>query len=54
MTFRAKHLLGIEHLSPDEIVTLLDLSDQYVDLNRGAVKHSDRLAGLIHSSTDWS
>ena len=34
MTFRARHLLGIEHLGLDEIVTLLDLADQYVDLNR--------------------
>ena len=46
MTFRAKHLLGIEHLGPDEITTLLDLADQYVDLNRRDVKHSDTLAGL--------
>jgi len=46
MTFRAKHLLGIEHLGPDEITTLLDLADQYVDVNRRDVKHSDTLAGL--------
>jgi len=46
MTFRAKHLLGIEHLGPDEITALLDLADQYVDLNRRDVKHSDTLAGL--------
>ncbi len=46
MSFRAKHLLGIEHLAPDEITTLLDLADQYVDLNRRDVKHSEVLAGL--------
>ncbi len=46
MTFRAKHLLGIEPLHPSEISAILDLSDQYVDLNRRAVKHSDTLAGL--------
>lgn len=46
MPFRARHLLGIETLAPDEIVTLLDLSDSYVDLNRRPVKHSDKLAGL--------
>ncbi|SDX28674.1 aspartate carbamoyltransferase catalytic subunit [Litoreibacter albidus] len=46
MTFRAKHLLGIEHLGPDEITTLLDLADQYVDLNRRDVKHTNTLAGL--------
>ena len=46
MTFRAKHLLGIEPLAPDEIRTILDLSEQYVDLNRGALKHSDVLSGL--------
>ena len=46
MSFRASHLLGIEPLAPDEIRTVLDLSDQYVDLNRQAVKHADALAGL--------
>ncbi|WP_368186249.1 aspartate carbamoyltransferase catalytic subunit [Aestuariibius sp. HNIBRBA575] len=46
MTFRAQHLLGIEHLHPTEITALLDLADSYVDLNRGAVKHSDVLAGM--------
>ena len=45
-TFNAKHLLGIEHLTPDEITTILDLANQYVDLNRRQVKHSDTLAGL--------
>ncbi len=46
MTFRQRHLLGIEGLAPDEITTLLDLADSYVDLNRRQVKHSDALAGL--------
>ncbi|WP_068108866.1 aspartate carbamoyltransferase catalytic subunit [Tropicimonas marinistellae] len=46
MTFRGRHLLGIEPLHPIEIATILDLADTYVDLNRGAVKHSDTLAGL--------
>ena len=46
MNFRAKHLLGIEHLAPDEIVTLLDLAEQYVDLSRSDTKHSEVLAGL--------
>lgn len=46
MTFRAKHLLGIEHLAPDEITTLLDLADSYVDLNRSKTKHDDALKGL--------
>ena len=46
MTFRARHLLGIEHLSPQEIVTVLDLADRYVDLNRRTVKQSDVLSGL--------
>lgn len=46
MTFRQKHLLGIEPLHPDEIRTVLDLSDQYVDFNRGRSKHADTLAGL--------
>jgi aspartate carbamoyltransferase catalytic subunit len=46
MSFRAKHLLGIEHLHPEEIVTLLDLADNYVDLNRRSIKRSDVLQGL--------
>ncbi|MFQ6546649.1 aspartate carbamoyltransferase catalytic subunit [Aestuariibius sp. 2305UL40-4] len=46
MTFRNRHLLGIEHLAPDEITTLLDLADDYVRLNRSGQKHGDALAGL--------
>ena len=46
MTFRARHLLGIEHLAPDEIRTLLDLADTYVDLNRRTIKRTDTLAGM--------
>ena len=46
MTFRQHHLLGIEPLHPTEITTILDLSDQYVDLNRQSVKRADTLAGL--------
>ncbi len=46
MTFRARHLLGIEHIAPDEIRAVLDLADHYVDLNRSPDKHSDALAGL--------
>jgi aspartate carbamoyltransferase catalytic subunit len=46
MTFRQKHLLGIEHLQADEIHTLLDLSDKYADLNRLSGKHAQALEGL--------
>ena len=46
MTFRARHLLGIEPLAPAEIVTLLDLAESYVALNRRTVKHADALEGL--------
>jgi aspartate carbamoyltransferase catalytic subunit len=46
MTFRARHLLGIEPLHPTEITTLLDLADRYVDLNRRTIKHADALAGM--------
>src|SRR5210317_1350743 len=46
MTFRQNHLLGIEHLAPDEITTLLDLADSYAELNRGPAKHTDVLHGL--------
>lgn len=46
MTFRHKHLLGIGHLAPRDITTVLDLSDTYVDLNRSLAKHRETLAGL--------
>ncbi|WP_410218151.1 aspartate carbamoyltransferase catalytic subunit [Paracoccus sp. (in: a-proteobacteria)] len=46
MSFRARHLLGIDHLKPDEIVSLLDLAEDYVSLNRRTVKHSDALEGM--------
>jgi aspartate carbamoyltransferase catalytic subunit len=46
MTFRARHLLGIEPLTPVDIRTILDLADQYVDLSRGPSKHSDILKGM--------
>ncbi|KQI68240.1 aspartate carbamoyltransferase catalytic subunit [Loktanella sp. 3ANDIMAR09] len=46
MTFRARHLLGIEHLHPTEITTLLDLADTYAEANRAGTVPRDRLAGL--------
>lgn len=46
MTFRQRHLLGIDPLHPTEITEILDLADKYVDLNRQSIKHSDVLAGL--------
>ena len=46
MGFSGRHLLGIEPLRPDEIVAVLDLADDYVDLNRAPDKHATALAGL--------
>lgn len=46
MSFRQNHLLGIETLAPDEIVTILDLADRYAELERGENKHGDALKGL--------
>lgn len=46
MVFDKKHLLGIEPLSKDDILSILDLSDQYVTLNRRPNKHADALAGM--------
>ncbi|MEA2873120.1 MAG: aspartate carbamoyltransferase catalytic subunit [Hyphomicrobiales bacterium] len=40
-----RHLLGIEGLSPDEINGLLDLADEYVDLNRQIEKKRTTLRG---------
>lgn len=46
MAFRARHLLGIETLSPQEIIAVLDLAERYVDLNRRTVKSADALVGM--------
>ncbi len=46
MSFRARHLLGIEYLAPDEITEVLDLADQYADHNRAGRSHKDVLAGM--------
>jgi len=46
MAFRARHLLGIESLSPQEITAILDLAERYVDLNRRTVKSADALVGM--------
>lgn len=45
MGFAARHLLGIEPLQSDDILSILDLAEQYVTLNRASNKHSDALAG---------
>ncbi len=47
MTFRAQHLLGIEHLHPVEITTLLDLADHYAEHNRQGRTHRDVLEGMM-------
>ncbi|WP_111733433.1 aspartate carbamoyltransferase catalytic subunit [Roseovarius amoyensis] len=46
MQFSQTHLLGIEPLSPVEITEVLDLAEQYVDLNQSERKHADALTGL--------
>lgn len=46
MGISTRHLLGIEALSREDILTILDLSDHYVDLNRQPNKHADALAGM--------
>ncbi len=43
--FRHRHLLGIEGLTAAEISFLLDLSDGYVELNRGVEKKRNLLGG---------
>jgi aspartate carbamoyltransferase catalytic subunit len=40
-----RHLLGMEGLSPDEIVGLLDLAEEFVDLNRQIEKKGTSLRG---------
>jgi aspartate carbamoyltransferase catalytic subunit len=44
--FPHRHLLGIEGLGAAEISVLLDLSDTYVELNRGEDKKTSLLRGL--------
>ena len=46
MGFPHTHLLGIERLEAQDIITILDLADSYVGLNRRQKKHADSLAGL--------
>jgi aspartate carbamoyltransferase catalytic subunit len=45
LRFRHRHLLGIQGLSEEEIVALLDLSETYVAFNRSAAKKRELLAG---------
>jgi aspartate carbamoyltransferase catalytic subunit len=43
--FPHRHLLGIQGLSPQDITTILDLADSYVDLNRQVDKKTSTLRG---------
>src|SRR5579872_6629054 len=43
--FAQRHLLGIEHLSREEIVALLDLADEAVDVSRQVEKKKTTLRG---------
>jgi aspartate carbamoyltransferase catalytic subunit len=45
VTFRHRHLLGIEGLSPADINRFLDLADGYAELNRQAEKKRSLLRG---------
>ena len=40
-----KHLLGIEGLTPEEIFGLLDLAEEFVELNRQVEKKRTSLRG---------
>src|SRR3954462_15827491 len=44
--FRHRHLLGIDQLSADEIIFLLDEAEPWIAFNRQARKQDGRLAGL--------
>lgn len=46
MSFQARHLLGIETLPREDILSILDLADEYVAMNRQSNKHGDALAGM--------
>jgi aspartate carbamoyltransferase catalytic subunit len=42
-----RHLLGLEHLSAEQITTILDLADQFQELTAGASRKLDVLRGLV-------
>jgi len=44
--FPHRHLLGIEQLSAEEILFLLDEAEPWIAFNRGARKQDERLSGL--------
>ena len=44
--FAHRHLLGIEQLSADDILFLLDEAEPWIAFNRGRRKQDERLAGL--------
>ena len=46
LAFDHRSLIGIGRLQTHEILFLLDEAEQWVELNRRPMKHSDRLAGL--------
>src|SRR4051812_29531728 len=46
MAFAHRHLLGIEALSAEDVLFLLDEAEPWIGFNRGARKADDRLAGL--------
>ena len=46
MSFKDKHLLGIEPMRPEAIVEILDLAAKYVQLNRSKDKRARSLTGL--------
>jgi aspartate carbamoyltransferase catalytic subunit len=45
-SFPHRHLLGIESLSKDDVLFLLDEADGWIGFNRGRRKQDDRLSGL--------
>ena len=46
MSFKDKHLLGIEAIRPEAILEILDLAEEYVQLNRSQDKRAQSLTGL--------
>ncbi|NDE90948.1 MAG: aspartate carbamoyltransferase catalytic subunit, partial [Alphaproteobacteria bacterium] len=45
MLLNQRHLLGIAELSAEEITTILDLADKFVDINRETERKVIRLKG---------
>ena len=48
-----RHLLGLEHLSADQLKTVLDLAKYYDTITNGGSQRLDVLKGLVVANLFW-